>query len=214
MAIYYAAVEGDPLDSGEGSHVYGTKKTIGTIKDENGTPRSMVFIGDEGYCTKCGSAGVITYGAGVTDNRRMVDLVNGGRRQAVGGDIVLCKCATLPRIIAIYGRKFQIIDGGSATRSGIAGNATGAVSHPPQKPETPRHVRWFYVWDAATGEPLCNRDYVADIGGANQSGKTDGAGYAKIETDSEQSVEIHTTFSSPKRALKPYQGAEGGRLHD
>ena len=32
----------DPLDSGEDDDVYGTKKTIGTIKDENGTSRSMV----------------------------------------------------------------------------------------------------------------------------------------------------------------------------
>lgn len=207
MAIYYAAVEGDPLDSGEGGHVYGTKKTIGTIKDENGVSRSMVFIGDEGYCAKCGSAGVITYGAGMADNRRMTDLVNGGRRQAVGGDIVLCKCATPPRIIAVYGCKFRIIDGGSATRSGIATNATGAISPAPQKSEAPRHIRWFYVRDAATGEPLCNRDYVANIGGAKQSGKTDGDGYAKIETDSGQSVEIHATFSSPRRMLKPYQGA-------
>jgi hypothetical protein len=207
MAIYYAAVEGDPLDSGEGSRVYGTKKTIGTIQDQNGTSRSMVFIGDEGYCAKCGSTGPITYGAGMADNRRMTDLVNGGRRQAVGGDIVLCKCATPPRIIAVYGRKFEIIDGGNATRSGIAANAKGAVSPAPQKPETPRHVRWFHVWDAATGEPLRNRDYVADIGGAKQSGKTDGDGYAKIETDGEQSVEIHTMFSSPRRVLKPYQEA-------
>ena len=139
MAIYYAAVEGDPLDSGEGGHVYGTKKTIGTIKDENGKSRSMVFIGDEGYCAKCGSAGVITYGAGMADNRRMVDLVNGGRRQAVGGDIVLCKCATPPRIVALYGQKFKIIDGGGAMRSGIAENASGAVSPAPQEPEKPRH---------------------------------------------------------------------------
>ncbi|WP_395062378.1 hypothetical protein [Paraburkholderia silvatlantica] len=207
MAIYYAAVEGDPLDSGEGGHVYGTKKTIGTIEDESGMSRRMVFIGDEGYCAKCGSVGAITYGAGMADNRRMVDLVNGGRRQAVGGDIVLCKCATPPRIVAVYGQKFKIIDGGGAMRSGIAENATGAVSPAPQKPEVPRHVRWFYVWDAATGEPLRNRDYVADVAGSRQSGKTDSDGCAKIETDGEQSVEIHATFSSPRRTLKPYRGA-------
>jgi len=92
MAIYYAAVEGDPLDSGEGGYIYGTKKTIGTIEDKNGKPRNMVFIGDEGYCAKCDCTGAITYGAGVSERKRMVDLVNGGRLQAVGGDIVLCKC--------------------------------------------------------------------------------------------------------------------------
>ncbi|SIT43994.1 hypothetical protein BN2475_460003 [Paraburkholderia ribeironis] len=86
--IYYAAVEGDPLDSGEGGYVYGTKKTIGTIEDQNGKPRNMVFIGDEAYCAKCNSTGFIRYGAEVSERKRMVDLVNGGRLQAVGGDIV------------------------------------------------------------------------------------------------------------------------------
>lgn len=207
MAIYYAAVEGDPLDSGEGGYIYGTKKTIGTIEDENGKPRNMVFIGDEGYCAKCGSTGVITYGARLNERRRMVDLVNGGRLQAVGGDIVLCKCATPPQIISAYGCKFKIVDGGGATPSGIARSATDVISPAPQKPEEPRHVRWFFVWDAATGEPLRNRNYVADVGGVRQSGKTDGDGYVKIETDGEQSVDIHTVFSSPRRMLKPYQGA-------
>jgi hypothetical protein len=210
MAIYYAAVEGDPLDGGEGSHVYGTKKTIGTIKDENGVSRRMVFIGDEGYCTTCGSAGVITYGARMTDNRRLVDRVNGGRRQAVGGDIVLCKCATPPRIIAIYGRKFKIIDGGRTARRSTAGNAAAALLLAPQNPKTPRHIRWFFVQDAVTGEPLRNRDYVADVEGSKQFGKTDGDGYAKIETDSEQSVEIHAVFSSPRRTLVPIREPGNG----
>ena len=205
MASYYAAVEGDPLDSGEGGYICGTKKTIGTIEDGNGKRRNMVFIGDEGYCAKCKSTGAITYGAGVSDRRRMVDLVNGGRLQAVGGDIVLCKCATPPRIIAAYGRRFEIVDDGDATPSGIPGNATGTPA--PQKPEKPRHVRWFFLCDAATGEPLRNRNYLADVAGTKQFGKTDGDGYTKIETNDEQSVDIHAMFSSPRRTLKPHQGA-------
>jgi len=55
-------------------------------------------------------------------------------------------------------------------------------------------------------EPLANRDFVADIGGLKQSGKTDGQGYAKIETSGEQPFNIHVIFSSPKRVLKPGQG--------
>lgn len=46
---YYAAVEGDPLTSGKGSHVYSTKKTVGTIQDKNGQRRNMIFTGDVGY---------------------------------------------------------------------------------------------------------------------------------------------------------------------
>jgi hypothetical protein len=203
VTTYYAAVEGDSLDSAEGGHIYATKKTIGAIADENGRSRNMVFIGDEGYCAKCNSSGVITYGAGVSERKRMVDLVNGGRLQAVGGDIVLCKCATPPRIVAVYGRKFMISDGGDVTPSGIAGNAMGATSPVPQKPEKPCHVRWFFVWDAATGEPLRNRNYFADVAGKKHAGKTDAGGYVKIETDGEQPLDVHVVFASPKRALKP-----------
>jgi hypothetical protein len=113
-ATYYAAVEGDPLTSGKGSYIFPTKKTIGDIRDQHGKPRRIIFIGDEGYCASCRSTGVITYGAGVSKGRRMVDMVNGGRLQAVGGDIVLCKCATPPRIIAVYGQRWMIHDKGDS----------------------------------------------------------------------------------------------------
>jgi hypothetical protein len=206
VAIYYAAVEGDPLDSGEGGYISATKKTIVTIEDQRGMLRNMVFIGDEGHCAKCNSTGVITYGAGVSERRRMVDLVNGGRLQAVGGDIVLCKCASPSRIISVHGRKFKIVDDGGETPVTVAGNTKDSALPIPRELEKTRYVHWFYVCDAGTGEPLHNRNYVVDVGGVKQSGKTDGQGHAKIETDSTQSVEIHVLFSSPKKALKPYQG--------
>lgn len=46
---YYAAVEGDPLTSGEGSRVY-TKQNVGTITDQSGRPRRMAFIGRRLVC--------------------------------------------------------------------------------------------------------------------------------------------------------------------
>ena len=61
--------------------------------------------------------GVIVGGAPVPAQRRMLDMVNGGRRQAVGGDEVACKCQSPPQIIAVYGRSWRIIDdSGSAVR--------------------------------------------------------------------------------------------------
>lgn len=204
MAIYYAIVDGDPLTSGPNSRVY-APSTSCFIDGDDGRQRNMAYIGDKAYCEKCDSTGIIIGGARVDNEQRMIDLES-GRRQAVGGDYVLCKCPERPQVIARYGRNWIIEDDGGATPSRIVGNAAGAVSPASQKPETPRHVRWFYVRDSATGEPLRNRNYVADIGGARQSGKTDGDGYAQIETDSEQSVEIHTMFSSPTRTLKPFQG--------
>ncbi|APA88549.1 hypothetical protein BJG93_24715 [Paraburkholderia sprentiae WSM5005] len=106
---YYAAVEDDPLTSGKGSRVFSDKQ-CGTIMGEDGKRRRLAFIGDTAYCAKCDSTGLITYGSGLGDGHRLIDRVNGGRRQAVGGDIVLCKCADPPRIIAIYGRRWIIHD--------------------------------------------------------------------------------------------------------
>ncbi|MBN3805747.1 hypothetical protein GXB81_22220 [Paraburkholderia sp. Ac-20336] len=96
---------------------------------EDGKRRRLAFIGDKAYCPACDSFGQITYGAGVSDRHRLIDNVNGGRRQAVGGDIVLCKCANRPRIIAIYGTSWRITDRGDedTTRGPIAPAA--AVNH-------------------------------------------------------------------------------------
>jgi hypothetical protein len=106
--IFYAAVHGDPLTSGKGSQVYAYGK-VGAIVSEDGVRRQMAFIGDDAWCVACGSMGRIIGGARVSDKRRMYDAVR-GRRQAVGGDQVLCACETLPQIIAIYGRKWRIHD--------------------------------------------------------------------------------------------------------
>src|SRR5215469_9604047 len=97
--IYYAVVEDDPLTSGKGSRVF-SALPCGTVQGEDGKHRRLAFIGDKAYCAACDSFGVITYGAGLGDRHRLIDMVNGGRRQAVGGDVVLCKCANHPRIIA------------------------------------------------------------------------------------------------------------------
>jgi len=75
-----------------------------------------------------------------------------------------------------------------------------------QAPGSVAHTSWVYVHDSETGEPLRNRDFVAHIAGAKQSGKTDGDGYAKIATNGQQSFTIHALFESPRRALKPQQG--------
>ena len=156
MAIYYAAVEGDPLDSGEGGYIYGTKKTIGTIEDKNGKPRNMVFIGDEGYCAKCGSTGSITYGAGVSGRRRMVDLVNGGRLQAVGGDIVLCNCSEPPRIIAVHGQRWMIQDDGGARAATGAQTASASNASSASCDEL---EHYFEIVDAATEAPIEDMTY-------------------------------------------------------
>jgi hypothetical protein len=61
------------------------------------------------------------------------------------------------------------------------------------------------VRDSVTGEPVINRDFIADIEGARQFGRTDGQGYARIESNGDRPFNIHVIFSSPKRVLKPRQ---------
>ncbi|PQV54463.1 PAAR domain-containing protein [Paraburkholderia sp. BL21I4N1] len=107
--IYYAAVEGDPLDSASGSHVLATTHVC-TIEGEDGRHRRMAFIGDTAWCDACQSVGVIAGSAPVPEGRRMLDIVNGGRRQAVGGDVVVCRCERPPHIVATYGRCWRIED--------------------------------------------------------------------------------------------------------
>lgn len=69
-----------------------------------------------------------------------------------------------------------------------------------------KHTSWFYAQDSVTGEPLRNQSFVARVAGIKQTGRTDGSGYAKIETDGESTIDLHVVFSSPKCELKPGTG--------
>ena len=148
--IYYAAVEGDPLDSGDGGYIYATKKAVGTIADGGGKRRNFVFIGDEGYCAKCKTAGPITYGAGLSERKRLVDCVNGGRHQAVGCDVVLCNCSDPPRIIAIYGQRWRIRDDGEMQAQLTRASATASQ---------PIYDEQVTLVDRVTDQPLQNFPY-------------------------------------------------------
>lgn len=126
----------------------------------------------------------------------------------MGGDEVACKCATRPQVIAVYGRKFMItvVTVSVSTGKGSPGaSSVAAAASPSQAVDGAKHTRWCLVWDRVTGESVANREFVADIGGVRQYGKTDGQGYAKIETNGEQPFNIHVIFSSPKRLLIPRQ---------
>ncbi len=126
--IYYAAVEDDPLTSGLGSCVFASER-VGTIRGEDGKRRRMAFIGDKAYCPKCHSEGVIIGGAGIRENGRMIDHQHGGRRQAVGGDEVLCKCPVLPRIVAVHGRSWKIRDQAEAQTISRTASSTPMIDH-------------------------------------------------------------------------------------
>ncbi|WP_233828859.1 hypothetical protein [Paraburkholderia sp. ZP32-5] len=165
--IYYAAVEDDPLTSGEGSRVFAYEQ-VGTIQGEDGKRRRMAFTGDDAYCPKCNSTGVITYGVDLSDVRRLFDRAN-NRRQAVGGDMVLCKCVDHPRIIATYGRKWMIRD------QGVPGTNSKSVARAPAV----NHWISFALTDLGSHEGLQCIAYFAD--GSQQRGTFDANSAVRFE---------------------------------
>ncbi|SDI63599.1 hypothetical protein SAMN05216466_12868 [Paraburkholderia phenazinium] len=76
MAIFYGVVEGDPLDSVEGSYV-STSSRCCNIQGTDGKYRQLVFIGDDAWCNACKSTGVIVRGASLPDSMRFLDLTSG-----------------------------------------------------------------------------------------------------------------------------------------
>jgi hypothetical protein len=109
MGIFYHVVEGDPLDSGNNSEVIEGLRDC-TIEGPDGRYRNQAFIGHRAYCGACESAGPIAGGPGTPGyNLRMYDATIRAR-EAVEGDIVVCKCSPPPRIIAVYGRSSSIHD--------------------------------------------------------------------------------------------------------
>ncbi|WP_250535013.1 hypothetical protein [Caballeronia sp. AZ10_KS36] len=106
MGQYFSAVEGDPLSSSPDSYVMSSGVNAFFSDDGN---RTMAFVGGNAYCGKCKSVGTIIGGSGCGDNARVYDVLS-GRRQAVAGDFVRCKCDTRPVILARYGRSWVIED--------------------------------------------------------------------------------------------------------
>lgn len=121
-------------------------------------------------------------------------------------DRVLCPCGQ-NRVLSGH-PEFLIRDGkGEATRTETSAETSAAVVEAANVNSSEgQHTSWFYVQDSVTGEPLRNRDFVAHVAGAKQSGKTDADGYARIAINGQQSFAVHVTFATPKRSLKPQPG--------
>jgi hypothetical protein len=143
----------------------------------------MAFIGDKAYCEKCNSTGIIIAGARVDNDQRMIDLEH-GRRQAVGGDYVLCKCSERPQVIARYGRSWMIDDdcGASAaieTQKASSSNVSSAGYDEQVK---------AIGCGASEGYPYC----IETADGRIESGRLDSSGVLpRISTDNADTYTIH-----------------------
>lgn len=113
MSIYYAVVEDDPLDNGGNSRVIGGAPHS-TIEGLDGRSRRQAHLGHEAWCSVCQSFGPILAGAGIRESLRGWDGCLSAF-EAVGGDIVLCKCDQHPRVVSVYARSCEYIDSDSVS---------------------------------------------------------------------------------------------------
>jgi hypothetical protein len=184
MPIYYAVVEGDPLDSGGGGCVV-TGKDNCTITDDNGRSRRVAYIGHEAWCDKCKSAGKIVPGVFPVSVRRphSGEL---GQDMALGGDHVLCKCTPHPRVISVYGQCCRLIDQGSVGFTGVARSEENGSAFT-------GHYDEQVVLKGMHGQPLAETYYSIRLpSGELKHGVTDSQGRtARYQTDHARNISIH-----------------------
>ncbi|CAM2173785.1 PAAR motif-containing protein [Paraburkholderia sacchari] len=183
MTVYYAIVEGDPLDNGSDSRVIGGSDHS-IIEDQHGRPRRQTHLGQEAWCGVCKSFGPILAGAGIKEDLRGWD----GRLkafEAVSGDIVLCKCERHPRVVAVYARSCTYEDyesGGFAVAPSIRSASAPCATYDEQFTLTDSEGRAL----ADTYYTVCLPDGKLIRGTTDASGRT-----SRHKTDDVQTVRIY-----------------------
>lgn len=157
---------------------------------------AMTYLGAKVYCRTCKTVGFIV-GKGPRLPDTMMD-----KEMALDGDICACKCDPPPVMIASQSDSFQDIDSGPLAPL----PEEKGPSQPYETSSVRDYSQRFFVCDSSTGKPLRNRRFIADVEGEQQLGRTDGDGYATIETESPKTFRVHILFSSPKRDLIPGDG--------
>ncbi|MDR5853351.1 PAAR domain-containing protein [Caballeronia sp. LZ062] len=160
------------------------------------------LINGSAYCPVCRTTGYIAKDGGP---RRMTI---GGSEIALDNDVVVCDCAEYPRLFARLAGEAWYDD--LAESLGVVGAtaiaAGSAQSAGRQNKQRSTCAAWFCVRDSASGLPLRHQNFIAVVSGVEHASKTDGNGFAMVETDGPQSIDLHVVFSSPKRKLIPVQG--------
>lgn len=182
MTIYYAVVEGDPLDNGGNSHVI-DGALHSTIEGPDGRFRQQTHLGQKAWCSVCESVGVIVAKAGISDHLRGWDGIIKAF-EGVGGDIVVCKCARPPRIISQYARTCEYID------VGVASSHAGSAKLTPYQSAT--HDEQFILFDGA-GRPMPMTLYtIRNAAGTLVHGVTESDGKTARHTTSDaQSITLY-----------------------
>lgn len=148
MTIYFAIVDGDPISSGGHVHVFENDEWI---EGPDGRTRAVAYLGDKAWCEACQTWGVIVPHAGVSNYLRTDHYKRG--KQAVSGDGVVCKCASMPLLVAVYGQRESFHNTADAAR----------ITNTSQAPSHDTYDEQFTLADN-DGEPLGGLRYRVRIG--------------------------------------------------
>ncbi|CAG9189838.1 conserved hypothetical protein [Paraburkholderia sabiae] len=156
--IYYAVVEGDPLDNGNAGQVIIGASTS-TIADEQGRSRRQTHLGDTAWCGVCKSSGPIVAGADITQSLRGYD-EQLGAFEAVGGDFVVCKCSRPPQIISVHARNVMYVDSDRASPGAARFATQSSRTYDEQVTASARGVSvegYPYFIETSDGQKVCGR---------------------------------------------------------
>ena len=161
--------------------------SAGSLKSIN--DQLCALEGDMIFCTRCGSHGYI-----VCNGPRIPETFN-GRLLALEGDYAVCKCMPSPTLITAQGVSFQTVEGDAS--GAMSEHLTGRASHRKslnngdgEAQQEQQYGKRILVVNRETGKCLPNQKFIVNVGGSRQEGVTDGAGYADIEAEDGQSIEL------------------------
>jgi uncharacterized Zn-binding protein involved in type VI secretion len=110
----------------------------------------ITYIGACVYCPACGTTGYI-----IQDGAPRLPMNWMGKEPALNGDLCLCKCSSLPTILASQHRAVVSHDDRAKARQADASNLAASPAAPDSFDER------FQLVDAATGAPLAGIAYRA-----------------------------------------------------
>jgi len=178
MGIFYSAVMDDPLDSsGDGRIIGGS--TTDFIQGPDGRNRPIALVGHLAWCGACKSAGAIVAAPGSPHHNRMVDFTGGGAREALGGDLVMCKCERPPRIIPVYGRSSIVYsDAGPSAEASAPAEPTAVTPAASSGPGD--YDEHFILQDQRSGQPVAGLAWGINTPDGQCEGCTDADGKTDI----------------------------------
>jgi len=115
--------------------------------------------------------GFIAMAPGSPQRNRMIDFTAGGALQALGGDLVLCKCARHPRIIPVYGRSWMVYPDDGEAQGGFASGFNGE-----RESRSTAFDEHFVIHNRQTGLPAAGFAWCVRTGSGDLEGVTSADG--------------------------------------